>query len=147
MMTDQRFQELKCAATGALSYEVTISESAERTIVVTRRVLPTDGLPDFARVLTRAGLTLTETLDWSSPTADGHRIADVALAFTGQPLKMTGQLTMAAVGCDTTCTLRAELKAGVPLFGARIEQATAPVIERALDTEQGLGQKWLTEHP
>jgi Protein of unknown function (DUF2505) len=54
---------------------------------------------------------------------------------------------MAPDGDETVCSFLAELTARVPLFGGRIEKATAPVIYKALATEQSLGQTWLGEHP
>ncbi len=148
MLIDQRFQERKCAASGALSYEVSISPDASApaaVTVTTRRVLPADGLPDFAKALVRDGLRLTETIRWQPPAADGSRTASVELAFVGQPMKMTGRLHMAAAGPDVTCVLAAELTASVPMLGGRIEKATAAIILKALQSEQDLGRSWLAE--
>ena len=50
MLTDAAFQERKCAATGALESEVEIERFADGGATIrTRRTMPTDQIPDFAR--------------------------------------------------------------------------------------------------
>jgi hypothetical protein len=146
MIATEEFQRRKCAATGATSYDVQITTADSHTVIVCTRLLPTDSLPDFVRPLAGPRLELIETIDWGEPTTTGARFADVALQFTGQPLSMVGRLRLRAEDADTTAALRAELQANVPIFGARIEKACAPLVEQALRIEQQVGQKWLTEH-
>ena len=50
MVTDRVFQELKCAATGSLAYEVQVQAYADDTAgIITHRALPTDDVPEFVR--------------------------------------------------------------------------------------------------
>jgi hypothetical protein len=143
MLRDPRFQREKCAATAATSYDVDIHPAGDRTVITCRRTLPTDGLPDFVRPFTSGGLELVETIDWSAAGDDGARIGDVRLAFTGQPLSMTGQLDLRPDDAGTTAVLVANLVATVPLLGGRIEKACEPLIHKALRTEESLGREWL----
>jgi hypothetical protein len=146
MIATEDFQRRKCAATGAVSYDVDIRSADSRTVIVCTRALPTDSLPDFVRPLAGPKLELVETLDWGPPSPEGVRFADVRLQFSGQPLSMAGKLRMRAEGDDTVAALRAELKANVAIFGPRIEKACAPLVEQAMRTEQKVGEQWLAEH-
>jgi hypothetical protein len=146
MLADPKFQEEKCAATGALSYDVDIAEVADTTVITCRRVLPTDDLPDFVRPFASGGLNLTETVAWSAPDSAGGRIGEVTLAFKAQPLSMRGELHMVADAEGTTATLHAKLVAAVPLLGGRIERACEPLVQAALRTEERLGRTWLADH-
>jgi Protein of unknown function (DUF2505) len=143
MLRDPEFQREKCAATGATSYDVDIHPSGDRTVITCRRTLPTDGLPDFVRPFTSGGLVLVETIDWSAADGDGARIGAVRLAFTGQPLSMSGELDLRSADTGTTAVLAAELVATVPLLGGRIEKACEPLVHKALRTEESLGREWL----
>ena len=131
MLTDPEFQQQKCAATGATSYDVEITERPH-TVIVCRRTLPTDGLPDFVRPFAAGGLELVETIDWAPADADGARIGDVTLAFTRQPLSMSASCGWCADGAGTTAVLVAALVANVPLLGGRIEKACEPLVQKAL---------------
>ena len=146
MMIDPKFQEQKCAASEALSYSVDVSGPTEHPIVRTVRKLPTDGLPEFVKAMVRDGITVEETYTWTAAEPDGTRVADVVVSFVGQPLKMTGTFTLRPAGAGTRGDLVGDLRAGIPLFGGRIETATEPVIVKALELEQDLGRAWLTEH-
>ncbi len=106
MLADPKFQEEKCAATGAISYDVDIAEVADTTVITCRRVLPTDDLPDFVRPFASGGLNLTETIAWSAPDSAGGRIGQVTLAFKSQPLSMRGELHMDADAEGTTAILQ-----------------------------------------
>jgi hypothetical protein len=144
MLINPEFQRRKCAATGATAYDVAISANGTHTVIVCNRTLPTDGLPDFVRPLVGSGLVLVETIDWG-PANERGRTGAVELAFPGQPLRMTGALTMIETADGTSATLNAQLKASVPLLGARIEKACAPLVQQALRIEQEVGTEWLAE--
>lgn len=143
MLTDPQFQREKCAATGAKSYQVDIHPVDDHTVVVCTRQLPTDGLPDFVRPFAAGGLELVETIDWAPPDGTGRRLGQVTLAFTSQPLSMTGQLDLQADGDATRAVLDANLVANVPLLGGRVEKACEPLVRKALRTEEVLGREWL----
>lgn len=143
MLSDPAFQERKCAATGATSYDVAITESGPDTVIVCRRTLPTDDLPDFVRPFVAGGLELIETVTWGAPAPDRSRSGQLVLAFTDKPLSMTGQLDMVADGAGTRATLVAALVAAIPLLGGRIEKACEPLVHKALEVEQAVGTAWL----
>jgi hypothetical protein len=143
MLADPEFQRRKCAATGAISYEVSVEPAGADTVIACRRTLPTDDLPDFARALVSGGLELVETITWGPAAADGARQGQVELAFVGQPLTMKGTLDLRAAGSGTTAILAAQLVARVPFLGGRIEKACEPLVQKALRIEESVGTTWL----
>jgi hypothetical protein len=148
MLIDPEFQRQKCVATGATSYDVDIRTEGSHSVIVCRRTLPTDGLPDFVKPFVGGGLELIETIDWAPTDDDGTRTGAVHLAFKGQPLSMTGTLTMIATGgpaTGTRATLEGRLTANIPFLGGKVEMACEPLVHKALLTEQQVGTRWLAE--
>ena len=54
MVTDPAFQERKCVEAGAQRHEAAVSAAGDGTRVVTKRDLPADDLPDFAKSIVGA---------------------------------------------------------------------------------------------
>ncbi len=144
MLTDKAFQERKCAATGALSCEVTIETAADGSVVVlTDRTLPTDPIPEFVRRFVGETVRVTERTVWQPPAADGARAGTLEMEVIGSPVRMTGALRLAAAGAGTAENLDADLKASVPLIGGKVEKAAAPAVQKAISVEERTGRAWL----
>jgi hypothetical protein len=144
LLTDQAFQEAKCAATtdgGATSVDISRNAGGQR--VRTSRELPSDGLPDVARSFVGDHLTVIEVHDWSGPAADGSRQSALDIHVKGAPLTIKGTLRLEPSGSGTAEVLDAELKANVPLIGGRLEKAAAAPINTAIEIETGLLREWL----
>ena len=144
LLTDQAFQEAKCAATtdgGATSVDITRNAGGQR--VRTTRELPSDGLPDVARSFVGDHLTVIEVQDWSGPAADGSRESALDIHVKGAPLTIKGTLRLEPSGAGTAEVLDAELKANVPLIGGRLEKAAAAPINTAIEIETRLLREWL----
>jgi hypothetical protein len=141
---DPAFQDEKCRATGALSHSVEISPRGDHTIISTTRRMPTDELPDFVKSMVTDGITVTEVDDWGPATADGSRDGTVDVRFAGAPIAMKGTLTLRPDGTGAVTTVRAELKAGIPLIGGRIEKACAQAVLAAIGVEERTANAWLT---
>jgi hypothetical protein len=144
LLTDQAFQEAKCAATtdgGATSVDISRNAGGQR--VRTSRELPSDGLPDVARSFVGDHLTVIEVQDWSGPAADGSRESALDIHVKGAPLTIKGTLRLEPSGSGTAEVLDAELKANVPLIGGRLEKAAAAPINTAIEIETGLLREWL----
>jgi hypothetical protein len=144
VLSDPAFQEAKCAATAAIRYTANVASRSDRTVITTERVLPSDGLPDFAKNLIGDTLTVTETQDWGPAAADGSREGKVEMAVAGTPISLTGTLSLAADGTGSVERLDSELKAKLPLIGGKIEKAAAPPIEAAIAIEHRTAQEWLS---
>ncbi len=146
MLTSEAFQERKCAEAGALSHGVDITESAGGARIVTNRDLPTDDLPDFAKSIVGNRLAITETYVWAAPTDDGARPGTLTVEVAGAPVALHATVRMASGGSGTTITIVGDLKASIPLFGGKVEKASAPAVVDAIRGEQRTGTAWLTEN-
>jgi Protein of unknown function (DUF2505) len=143
VLSDQAFQEAKCAATAAVTYSAAVATEGDHTIITTERILPSDGLPDFARSMVGGTLKVVEKQDWGPATADGSRQGTVEMSVAGAPIALQGALSIRPGGAGTVEQLNAELKARVPLIGGKIEKAAAPPIEDAIAIEQRTATEWL----
>jgi hypothetical protein len=143
MITDPAFQEQKCVDTSALAHEVSITPTREGARVLTRRHLPTEGLPDFARSLVGSRLVITETYEWAGKDAAGARSGTLVVHVEGAPITLHARVSLAPAMASSTLTIVGDLKASVPLVGGRIERAAAPSITYALESEGRTGQRWL----
>jgi hypothetical protein len=144
VLSDPAFQEAKCVATHAIRHSAGVRSQGDRTIITTERVLPSDGLPDFAKKLVGETLTVKETQDWGPAGADGSRQGTVTMTVSGAPLALSGTLSLAPRGAGSLELLDSELKASVPLIAGKIEKAAAPPIEAAIGIEHETAQEWLS---
>lgn len=145
MKTDPAFQERKCADSGALQHDVAVRQNGAGALVVTRRDLSTDGLPDFVKSIVGARLSVTETYDWKGAAADGSRDGTLIVEAAGAPVAMRGTVRVEPVEAGTNLTIDGDLRANIPLLGSRIEKAAAPAFIRALRSEHESGRRWLEE--
>jgi len=145
MVTDRAFQERKCVEAGAQRHEASVSPDGDGARVVTKRDLPADDLPDFAKSIVGPKLSVTETYDWGAAAADGSRSGTLTVEVAGAPVAMRGAVRLAATGSGTQITIDGDLKASIPLFGGKVEKAAAPAVVDAIRSEQRTGNAWLSE--
>jgi hypothetical protein len=137
MTVDPRFQELKCADAGALSWDVQVEHDGERVVVRTKRTMPTVGFPSVLRRFVPSGMTARETTTWSAPAEDGSRSGDLELDFHGAPVSMSGTVRLAPDGPQaSTVVVRADFVANVPVVGSRIEKFAVPIIVSVIEAEE-----------
>lgn len=146
MLTDVAFQERKCADAGALRQEVAVHDGDAGARVVTRRDLPTDSLPDFAKRVVGTTLTIVETYDWGPRATDGARDATLVVEASGAPVALRGTVSLRPGGSGSTLSVSGDLKAAIPLFGGKVEQAAAPAFVAGLRAEGRTGAAWLAEN-
>ena len=145
MKTNPAFQERKCADSGALHHDVAVRQNGTGALVVTRRDLSTEGLPDFVKSIVGARLSITETYQWGAPRADGSREGTLTVEAAGAPVAMRGTVHLEPVQDGTNLNIDGDLKAHIPLIGGRIEKAAAPAFIRALRSEHESARRWLAE--
>ncbi|HVG88971.1 MAG TPA: DUF2505 domain-containing protein [Gaiellales bacterium] len=143
MLSDEGFQDRKAEATGALSHSVSITTRGDHTVIVSKRAMPTDKLPDFVKSFVGKELHLTETSDWGPAAADGSRRGRLTVTVGGAPITLDATLSLAPSGQGTRELVEGDLTAKVPLLGGKIEQAAAPAIEAAIHVERSTGATWL----
>lgn len=144
LLADRSFVEEVCAASGARSWEVEVTGDAAGAFTVTStRVLPTDELPDVARRFVGETLSLREVDRWDAPGPDGSRTGTLELTVPGAPVRASAALALRGAGSGGTAhSLDGELKASIPLVGARIEKAASVPLLMALDQLEALaGQR------
>ncbi|PRY61265.1 uncharacterized protein DUF2505 [Knoellia remsis] len=137
-MTEQSFQDAACEATTTGTWTATVEESGGRTVISTERVLPTDNLPDIARGFVGDTLTVIESQTWGPAAADGSRSADLNLHIKGAPMTLRGTITLAPTATGSVEEIDAELKAGVPLIGGKLEKAAAEPLRAGVQTTTDL---------
>jgi Protein of unknown function (DUF2505) len=143
VIADPAFQDEKCVQTGALSHTAGVSTQGGHTIIDTRRNMPMDSLPDYARSFLGGKLEVHEVQDWGPAESDGSRDGRITVEITGTPMKLNGTLAMRPVGAATTVEIRSQLKANIPFIGGKAEQAAAGPIRAGIVKEESLGQEWL----
>lgn len=145
MLTDETFQNRKLGQTGALSWEVEIRAEGDSSIVSSRRVLPTDQIPDAFRALVGSQINISQTETWGPAGSDGARTGTLVVELGGAPIRMNATLSLSASGAGTVELVDGELKARVPLIGGKIERSAEPAVRAAIDAEERIGQAWLAE--
>ena len=143
MMTSEEFQKQKCADAGALSHGVAVSTAGDHVRVVVNRDLPTDRFPDFAKSLVGQTLSTTETWEWAEALAGGERRGRLTVEVKGAPIVMRSSVVLVGNGAGSVVTIDGDLKASVPLFGGKLEKASAPAVIGALRSEQRTGSHWI----
>jgi hypothetical protein len=144
MLTDAAFQERKCAATGALESEVEIQRFPDGGATIrTRRTMPTDQIPDFARSFVGRTIDIVQTDDFGAPDAAGRREGTIVVELKGAPIGFAGALALGPSPEGTVETLDGDIKASVPLVGGRLEKALEPALLAAIRVEQREGTAWL----
>lgn len=109
----------------------------------TVRTLPTARMPEIAKKVLGASLTVTQEESWSGPDADGSRTNTIKLSVAGAPVDVAAEQKILARGDSTVVELTGTVKSGVPFLGAKIASAAEPVIGRALNLQATLAQEWL----
>jgi len=143
MLADEEFQTRKCIATGARRHTVSINAQDDRTLIVSTRDMPSDDFPSFVRSMVGDTLAVAETQDWGPPGADGIRHGRLTVDIAGAPIDLDGTLSLAPGGQGSVETIEGDLKARIPILGAKIEQAAVPAIQSAIRVESETGKAWL----
>jgi hypothetical protein len=139
MPVDRSFQEQVCEATGALRHEVQIEQDDGAAVITTRRELPTDDIPDYARGFVGTTLDVVRVDRWEAPAADGSREGTINLEIKGAPIRLHGTLGLRPddAGCEEAIT--GDLKASIPLLGGKMEKAAEPALMSAIRKEEQVG--------
>jgi uncharacterized protein YndB with AHSA1/START domain len=144
MLIDPEFQEAKCVATGSLEHEVDVSPDDDGSfVVISRRSMRTDLLPEFARAFVGSTVRLRETQRWQPAGVDGTRAGSVLVEIEGLPVRFTGSMALTPENGGCHQPIEGDIKASIPLLGGRIEKAAEPAVLAAIRVEQRTGTEWL----
>jgi Protein of unknown function (DUF2505) len=136
MMTNQKYLDEVCVASGSLSYNASVEGSTTKT----SRTLPA---PDSARRFTGPQLTVNEEVVWEQPSSDGSRDAAVTMTVLGQPVRFRGKLRLSPGGRGSVVDVTGELKVAIPILGRKLEESAAPAVMAGYETQQEVGDRWL----
>ncbi|MBB5788501.1 DUF2505 domain-containing protein [Jiangella mangrovi] len=142
MLTDEAYIAKKTTAAKALRHEITVRRDGDGATIDLLRVMPPD-VPDFVRRFVGDTIDIRQKDVWKPANGDGSRDGTIALEMSGAPVKATGTMRLAANGGSTVLTIKALLKASVPLVGGRIEQALHQGLTEAAKIEERVGRDWL----
>lgn len=142
IITDATFREQACEATKAISYEVTVSDAGGDRVVVVRREMPSDQIPDVARKFVGRTLTIVQTETWHPAGPDGARRADIRGEISGTPVTLNGTAALRPDGNTTVQVVDLDVKVAVPLIGRKLEPFVANAIRAGLEKEHELGRAW-----
>ncbi|MDN5789937.1 MAG: DUF2505 domain-containing protein [Micrococcales bacterium] len=145
MFTDVAFQERKCLDAGALRHDAAVTRVADGARIVTRRDLPTDSLPDFAKSLVGTSLSVTETYEWGAAAPDGSRSGELTVEVGGAPLALRAKVGLTPNATGTSLRIDGDLKASIPFLGARVEKSAATAVVDGIRGEGRTGSRWLAE--
>ncbi|RYV49835.1 DUF2505 domain-containing protein [Pengzhenrongella frigida] len=148
MLSDPAYGRSRVAAGGATANHIEIiGDSDGAFTVTTRRSMPTDQIPANIRAFVGTSLEVRQIEAWEAPQGDARR-GTVVVEIAGAPVRLTGTTSLVHDGVHgAVLTYAGEVKAGVPLFGAAIEDAAARAVRSALEAEQQSGNDWLARHP
>lgn len=145
MLRDPAYHELRCRRAGATDQTVTVETEGEATVVTTRRHVPSEGVPDFAKAFVGPQILLVETVRWGAADADGEREGAMSIDLPGLPVSFTGgvHLRVGATPGTTDHVVDGDLEANIPFLGRRIEEAVAPRITEIVRVEEQVAKEWL----
>ncbi|SEE25948.1 DUF2505 domain-containing protein [Jiangella alba] len=142
MLTDEAYIEKKTMAANAIRHQASVRRDGDRVTIDLLRVMPPD-VPDFVRRFVGETIDIKQRDTWGPAAADGSRDGSIELEMSGAPVRATGTMRLAANGATTVLTIKALLKASVPLVGGKIEQAVHQGLMHAVKVEERVGNDWL----
>ncbi|WP_129667413.1 DUF2505 domain-containing protein [Phytoactinopolyspora endophytica] len=142
MLTDEAFIAKKAIAAKALRHQSSVSWDGDRVTVELVRIMPPD-VPDFVRRFVGETIDIKQTDVWEPAAPDGSRTGTITLEMVGMPVTCGGTMRLAAAGASTTLTISGTIKAAVPLFGGKIEEAVHQGLTEAAKIEEQVGRAWL----
>lgn len=155
MLADKDFQATAArAASARLSEFDTRTLAGGETVVTVVRVVPADRFPDVVRTIVGPELTVRQTETFAAPSPSGASSANcrvtarIGITVDNAPVAVTGSEVFTQAAGDPGATehhLQLEVSSSVPFFGAKVEQAAAPVITDALRMQETVARDWLAE--
>lgn len=144
MLTNEEFIGRKTLAANAVRHHVSVQRDSDRVTVNLTRVMPPD-VPDFVRRFVGETIDVRQVDTWGAAAADGSRNGTLELEMVGAPVTCTGRMRLEPNGSSTVITINGKLKAAVPLFGGKIEEAVHQGLMEVAKIEQKVGDWWLNE--
>lgn len=103
----------------------------------------TTAAPEKVAKFLGAHMTITWTLTWDSPEADGSRTGRLTINVSGIPASMTGPIRLVPTDTGSSLTLDTDFTVGIPLLGKKIEKMAASHMTSMMSRCEKIGQQWL----
>jgi hypothetical protein len=142
MLTDEAYIAKKTTAAKALRHQVSVSRDNDQVTIDLIRVMPPD-VPDFVRRFVGETIDIKQTDVWGPAAPDGTRTGKISLEMVGMPVNCNGTMRLASSGGVTTLSITGTIKASIPLFGGKIEEAVHQGLTEAAKIEEQVGRAWL----
>lgn len=139
MLTSENFARIRAERTGALSVDVTRTETDDAVTLEVVRQLPAE-VPGFARSFVGDAIGITETQVWPKPFGPP---ATFTASFNA-PMSVNGTITVTQVGEDCQVETSGTVHASIPLVGGKLEGLAREQLERYLRAEVAIGEEWLS---
>ncbi|MEC5200190.1 hypothetical protein RCH21_002433 [Arthrobacter sp. PL16] len=147
VFTDEGFVRHMSEHVGGTLESLTVDGDTGGAFTLTAvRTMPTGRLPDMARKFVGETLSVTQTEQWSAPTADGSREATLQMTVAGVPLTVAAVQRLIAQGTDTVVDLQGNVSSSIPFLGSKIAGAAEPMIGKALNVQAAEARTWLESH-
>ncbi|NED97319.1 DUF2505 domain-containing protein [Phytoactinopolyspora alkaliphila] len=143
MLTDEAYIAKKTTAAKALRHDVSVHRNDDQVTIELTRVMPPD-VPDFVRRFVGETIDIKQTDVWGPAGPDGARTGKITLDMVGMPVTCNGTMRLEPSGSgSTTLTIAGTIKASIPLFGGKVEDAVHQGLTEAARIEERVGRAWL----
>lgn len=141
MLGDPAFREAVGEAQHVVEQEVTVEgDPAGAKTVRIEQVQATAGVPGFAKKIVGDRTTIISDEKWSA--ADR---ADLRVSIPGKPGEMNGSIALAERDGGVVEHLQLDIEVKIPLVGGKVEGLLADLMTKALERENQVGQRWLSD--
>lgn len=145
LMYREDFVRFRASVPSVQVQDVVVDAPTDGTLTLTlRRTMTTDQIPAQARPFVGSTLEVRHVEAWE-PERDGVRTGTVAVDITGTPVRMTGTVRLVPDGEGCVLRYEGDVRAPVPLFGAKIEEAAAGALLATLEAEASRTREWLAQ--
>ncbi|MDR1431469.1 MAG: DUF2505 domain-containing protein [Propionibacteriaceae bacterium] len=135
MLTDPEFLRQVAAASGPISYSVSVDGNSVKTERTLASVPP-------AAAFTGPEVNLVDQVIWDEP--DGaERGGQASVELVGLPLSLAGSVLLRPEGAGCVLEYTGELTVSIPVLGKRLEALAAPLLLRGIDFQQQVAEAWL----
>lgn len=149
MFRSEIFQRARARVTSTTLDSLLISDDGESGSapfeIRSTRAVPADMISPKYRGFVRGGLRLEITETWGPREAQGVRRGQMVMKVVGIPAAVTGSLELRDTATGSTYDMCAQIRATIPLMGAKIEAAAAQVAQKIWDAETRLALTYLSD--
>ena len=126
VLTDPEFLREYAYKTESQEVQVEASPAGSRV----RRVMPTDGVPPFAKPFLGEAVPVLEVVTWQPPAPDGSRSGELAVdaAAGSRQARLRGRIALEPDGAGCRLLASGDVRIKVPLVGGKL----APLVEQVL---------------